>query len=140
MAKDTNTPYETELRAIGLRVTAPRTAILAVLHGARSPLSIEEILSKLPKRSADQATVYRTLESFKEKGVVHEVVLTAGRTLYEITGDEHHHIVCTKCGRIEDIHLKDCGHFEKEALAGSNHFRKIERHALELYGTCNTCA
>jgi Fe2+ or Zn2+ uptake regulation protein len=127
------------LKAHGLRVTPARLAIMAALDHAHEPLSIEAILAKLPKKTADQATVYRTLESFKEKGLVRQVVLSPERALYERAGDDHHHIVCTRCGRIEHIELPDCGRFEQRALKESAHFARIERHALELYGRCKSC-
>ena len=127
------------LKAHGLRVTPARLAIMAVLDRAHEPLSIEALLAKLPKKTADQATVYRTLESFKEKGLVRQVVLSPERALYERAGDDHHHIVCTRCGKIEHIELPDCEHFERTALKASAHFARIERHALELYGRCKSC-
>lgn len=140
MVQNTRITEEAELRGLGLRVTAPRIAILATLRAAPEPLSIETILGRLPRGSADQATVYRTLESFVQKGLVHEVVFVPGRTLYELVGDEHHHIVCTRCGRVEDIHIEDCGRFERDALRESKYFKHIERHALELFGICDRCA
>jgi len=128
------------LKVHGLRVTAAREAIIEALAAAHDPLSIEALLTRLPKKAADQATVYRTLESFMEKGIVRQVVLSPERALYELAGDDHHHIVCVRCGRIEHIELKDCAHFEKDALKASAQFKTIERHALELYGLCTTCA
>lgn len=128
------------LKAHGLRVTPARLAILEALEASHEPLSIEAILARLPKKTADQATVYRTLESFTEKGLVSQVVLSPERALYERAGDDHHHIVCTRCGKIEHIALKDCTHFEKDALKASAQFKTIERHTLELYGRCKSCA
>ncbi len=138
-AKDKEGKEQEELKMLGLRVTSSRIAILKVLRATREPLSIEAILGRLPARSADQATVYRTLESFLQKNIVREVVFAPGRTLYECADEEHHHIVCVKCGRVEDIHLTDCAHFEKEALAQSKFFRTVDRHTLELFGRCLTC-
>lgn len=128
------------LHTHGLRVTAARKAIIEILQEGHDPLSIEALLTRLPKKTADQATVYRTLESFMEKGIVRQVVLSPERALYELAGDDHHHIVCVRCGRIEHIELKDCADFEKEALTASKDFKKIERHTLELYGICKKCA
>lgn len=127
------------LHTHGLRVTAARKAIIEALQEAADPLSIEALLARLPKKTADQATVYRTLESFMEKGIVRQVVLSPERALYELAGDDHHHIVCLRCGRIEHIELRDCTAFEKEALGASKDFKKIERHTLELYGLCKVC-
>lgn len=127
------------LKAHGLRVTPARLAILEALEASHEPLSIEALLARLPQKTADQATVYRTLESYMEKGLVRQVVLSPERALYERAGDDHHHIVCLQCGKIEHIELKDCAHFEKDALKASSQFKTIERHALELYGFCKSC-
>lgn len=135
----TNGSVDTLLKAHGLRVTAARQAIIEALQEAYDPLSIEALLTKLPKKTADQATIYRTLESFKEKGIVRQVVLSPERALYELAGDDHHHIVCTRCGKIEHIELKDCADVEQQALKTSKVFGHIERHTVELYGTCKSC-
>ncbi len=133
---DTSEPL---LKMHGLRVTPARRAIIEALASAHEPLSIEALLARLPEHTADQATVYRALESFKEKGMVRQVILGPERAFYEMAGDDHHHIVCTQCGKIEHIELSDCADFEHQALKASKAFNKIERHTLELYGRCKMC-
>lgn len=126
------------LKALGLRLTPARRAILAVLESAREPLSIETLHKGLKPR-ADQATVYRTLETLLAKGVVRQVMFAPGKALYELAGDEHHHLVCARCGRVEDIELA-CDELEHAALKRSKNFKTVDRHTLELYGVCRTCA
>ena len=57
------------LRENGLRVTAPRLAVLGVLLKAKSPMSHTEVLDTLGDTVWDQATVYRNLVKLTEAGV-----------------------------------------------------------------------
>jgi len=128
------------LRKVGYKATPARLAILELLKKSRNPLSAQEIIALLP-HEFDQATAYRTIKSLKSKGVIHQIDLRHNHAHYELTdGTEHHHLVCVRCGRIENVH--QCGVDEMYAsiLRGSKHFLKINQHALEFYGLCKACA
>jgi Fe2+ or Zn2+ uptake regulation protein len=129
------------IRSAGFRATRPRLSLLSFLEKADFPLSIQEIVDGLT-RKVDQVTVYRMIESFKTAGLVREVNLQGDRPKYELADAEndHHHIVCTKCHRVEDF--VGCGveRIEKKALQGSRQFAAITGHSFDLYGLCNTCA
>ena len=86
------------LRQAGLKSTPGRRAVLEVLEKTSSPLSPEQIQTKVGSEVCDRATVYRILESLGEAGLVQRVIL-AGKTLYlpEESSHHHHHIVCRKC-------------------------------------------
>ena len=86
------------LRQAGLKSTPGRRAVLEVLARTASPLSPEQIQTKVGSEVCDRATVYRILESLGEAGLVQRVIL-AGKTLYlpEESSHHHHHIVCRKC-------------------------------------------
>ena len=129
------------LRAYSYKATPGRVAILAVLEKNRRPLSVPDIHKEL-KSKVDQVTIYRTLETFAESGIVRKIDLQHSHTHYEIVlgHDHHHHIVCKKCGKVEDIELYKIETFEKDALKKSKLFSTIKNHSLEFFGICNACA
>src|SRR5882724_9215406 len=92
------------LRQHGFRATPGRIALIAALSCSPSPESIEPLTSKV-KGTLDAANVYRSLESFVTAGLVRKIDLGDAKSYYEFALDRkhHHHIVCTDCGRIEDV-------------------------------------
>lgn len=128
------------LRKHGYKATPGRIAILVILEKNSRPLSVPEIDKQL-KSKVDQVTIYRTLEAFTESGIVRKIDLQHPHAHYEIVlgHDHHHHIVCKKCGKVEDIELYKTETFEKDALKKSKLFSAIKNHSLEFFGICNTC-
>ena len=92
-------------------------------------------------RDMDQATVYRTVKSLKQKGIIRQIDLRQNHAHYEFADmAEHHHLVCAECGKIEDVRHCKVENWEGTVLHHSKHFAEIRQHALEFYGVCKTCA
>lgn len=127
------------LRNAGLRATPKRAAIFGALASAATPRTAESLYASLPKPKANLATVYRTLESFEKAGLVRRVDLRHGHAHFELAGDEHHHLVCTSCSKIEDFKDCDVAPLTKRVLKGSKKFNTITSHSLEFFGLCNSC-
>ena len=75
---------------------------------------------------------------FTQKGLTKQIQLNEGKFRYELTSKpDHHHLICQKCGTIEDI--SDCavGDLEKDIEKKKNF--KIVSHSLEFYGMCKDC-
>jgi Fur family transcriptional regulator, ferric uptake regulator len=127
------------LKQKGLRATPKRAAILDALVNAHVPVSAEEIHVRVP--TADLVTVYRALESLVGASLVREVRFKDSVVRYEMAeGYHHHHLVCTICGRVDELPHCDLAAIEKQALKTSKHFAEVKEHALEFFGTCVTCA
>ena len=129
----------TLLRKSGCKATLPRLSVLEILGRARNPMSAHDVIKVMGKK-ADQATVYRIFKTLKEKGIIRQIDLRHNHAHYEISGsDEHHHLVCVHCGRIEDVH--ECGIENTYALVlrHAKHFSEVKQHALEFYGVCKSC-
>lgn len=126
------------LKAAGLKETAPRAAILAVLDAADRPLSVEEIRLRMASRSGIP-TIYRNLERFVQEGWAEglqgrDQVMRFVRCRSE---HHHHHVQCEGCGRSEEV--ESCGiEAALGALEGQTGFH-ITRHHLELFGLCPAC-
>lgn len=93
------------LHRIGLRRTPVRSGVLALLGKAEEPMSVAEILAALPDHT-DAVTVYRTLNTFTEKQLVHRVRGEDRAWRYALgtleTSRHHHpHFVCDACGHVQ---------------------------------------
>jgi Fe2+ or Zn2+ uptake regulation protein len=131
--------YKDILKNIGLKCTPPRMMILEVFYKIEKPMKAENIYQKL-KNKIDEATVYRTLSSFEKVGLIRQVNLRKESSYFELNNDHHHHIVCEKCGEIEDF--KESKEIEKilgRIVEKSSRFKIINEHSLELFGVCSKC-
>lgn len=136
MHKDT---FIQTLRLAGLRSTPSRVRILGVLSETDMPIHAQA-LGALVGDSIDLVTVYRTLASFEEKGIVRRVDIGDGASLYELADDHHHHAVCTNCKRIEEFTVPNDEKIVAAALKRVKHFASISRHSFELFGLCTRCS
>ncbi|HBU27784.1 TPA: hypothetical protein DEB00_01560 [Candidatus Uhrbacteria bacterium] len=128
------------LQEHSLRVTQPRLALLLVLFRAQRPLRAQEVADKLPKGRADTATVYRSMNALVDAGIVRRIDLDAHAKFFELDrGDDHHHLVCTLCQKIEDVHACEIDTITKQVLNGST-FSQINHHHLEFFGVCLACS
>ncbi|MEA2450797.1 MAG: Fur family transcriptional regulator, stress-responsive regulator [Thermoleophilaceae bacterium] len=105
MTASTDTQLTEALRARGQRVTPQRLLIHRALREMNRHVSVEEVLSDVVERlpNVSLPTVYATLELLEELGLVRRVGEIGGRVLFDSRLDDHHHAVCSRCGRIEDI-------------------------------------
>ena len=128
-----------ELQRVGLKATSSRLAILETFDNDCKPISAEEIFDSLKNKKVDQVTVYRTLGSLEEKGILKRVDLRKGAAYFELNHHHHHHIICTDCGAIEGIEICKVDILAKEVLKKSQRFNVVNDHALEFFGICNSC-
>jgi Fur family ferric uptake transcriptional regulator len=82
------------------------------------------------------ATTYRTVELLRAAGSLRTLAGTEPRTYVRCHADHHHHLVCIRCGNVEDTDL--CGAPSAAELAERHGFAP-SRHELEIYGTCARC-
>lgn len=127
------------LKKNGHKLTIPRVEILKILS-LENPISSQEAFEVLRRKgnNVDLVTVYRTLELFTDLGFIAKIQFEDKITRYELinTNEHHHHLVCIKCGEIEDIAINE-ELFVKQIEKKSNF--KVQRHALEFYGFCASC-
>ena len=96
------------LRRAGLRVTAPRRAVCAVLASAGGEHLTAADVASQAGAAVDLSTVYRTLDALEGLGMVEHVHLGHGAGAYHVGPSEgHHHLVCDTCGRTLDVPLED---------------------------------
>ena len=132
------------LDAHAQRLTPARREIVDVLADAPGPLTIPEILAT--RTGLAQSSVYRNLAVLEEAGVVHRMLTRDDFARYELAEDltgHHHHLVCSRCGRVEDLPaspaLEQSVAAAVDEAAGRAGFR-THRHRLDLVGVCARCA
>lgn len=93
------------LRARGHRVTPQRLVIHRTVRELGRHLSAEEVLAAVSAHlpNVSLPTVYATLELLAELGTVRRLTAGAGPMLFDARTEEHHHLVCRACGRVEDL-------------------------------------
>jgi Fur family ferric uptake transcriptional regulator len=89
----------------GLRATAPRIAVLALLRRADRPLSHADVAKALAGEAWDRSTLYRNLLDLVTAGLAYRTEL--GDRLWRFvdatrhTAGDHPHFVCVECGKIK---------------------------------------
>jgi Fur family transcriptional regulator, ferric uptake regulator len=132
--------FQKLLRDNNFRSTEGRLALLSALKSSHEPLSVETLARQISSH-LDEVNVYRALESFARAGIVRRVDLHHGHVHYEFThGDDHHHIICTSCDKLEDFVGCEYDKLLNKALKQTSTFSKVTSHSFELFGLCNTCA
>jgi len=127
------------IRGKGLRITPARLAVFSILSDSEKPLDISNIIAQISKRhvDADQATIYRIIDNFMKKDLITKLQFQERKFYYEVKGEEHHHAICTKCGRIEDISTCNIKRLEREIEKDKGF--TVSQHSLEFYGVCSRC-
>lgn len=131
-----------ELRDVGLKATMPRIKILEIMEAAENRhLSAEDIYKHLLDSGEDVgvATVYRVLTQFESAGLVtrHHFV-EGGISVFELNQGLHHdHILCVKCGRVDEFVDPVIEERQKAIAADAGY--TITDHNLCIYGVCKNC-
>jgi Fur family peroxide stress response transcriptional regulator len=132
-----NNELKVMLKDNKLKATKTRMEIYDYLKSNYTHPSIFDIYNGVKKKlpSISYATVYNVVNLFVEKGVVKELSTFENKKRYDGDTSDHMHLICVKCGKIEDVP------FEPKELKkfGKAHGWKINETALNIYGLCNEC-
>ena len=131
--------FAAALKADGLRMTHQRLEVIRELASAKHHPDADEVYrairERVPTISLD--TVYRTLSTLAARGLI-ERISAPGAARFDPDASAHHHFVCTRCGRIEDIEVDALGPVEvpnEIARIGA-----VTSVRLEMKGVCAACA
>lgn len=131
---------EDAIRAAGLRVTAPRLAVLALLRKSTALLSHAEVVDNLASESWDPATLYRNLNDLVEAKLARRTDLGDHIWRFEVARDghesaEHPHFLCTECGTVE------CLPGSALNVGRTKAPRAVKRQKIDVQvrGVCDTC-
>ena len=132
------------LRDAGLRVTKQRAAVVSAL--ADAPHSgADSVLTRVRHEVGQVSTqaIYDVLNTLTDRGLVRRFQPAGSSARYELrVGDNHHHVVCRRCGAVADI---DCATETAPCLEVAD----LDQHApgfvvdeaeVTFWGVCPTCS
>jgi len=128
------------LQGRGHRMTTARRLMISALCESSSPLSAADLIKNLHSRriKSNKTTVYRELAFLSTQNIVTAIDFGDGTKRYEIAGEHHHHLICSKCSQVEDIELER--DVEEEGLRlGKEKGFMVTGHSLEFFGKCRNC-
>jgi Fe2+ or Zn2+ uptake regulation protein len=128
------------LRARGQRATTQRIVLHRTLRELNRHVTADELLEATGERlpGVSLPTVYATLETFEQLGLVRRVPVTGGPTLYEPRTEPHHHLVCQRCGAVED--LEAAVDVEPALRAARGRGWVPSSDGIVMSGLCGACA
>ena len=119
--------------------TRQQVAVAQELESREAFTSAQELHAALTRSGASVglATVYRTLQSMVEGGLVDALVSPDGETIYRRCGrsGHHHHLVCRECGRTVEVEGPAVERWA-DKVSAEHGFRDVE-HTLEIFGVCS---
>ncbi len=142
MSEEVLNTYDGMLEDHGLRRTAFRREVIAIFHQHEGKaISSAEIEDRLG--TFDRITLYRTLKSFEEKGLIHLASEPTGQVKYALCGgqctSEHHydghaHFHCNNCG--QTVCLDEVS---KNVISGIPNGYEVRDIQINLSGICQKC-
>ncbi|EAQ03553.1 Ferric-uptake regulator [Pseudooceanicola batsensis HTCC2597] len=120
----------------GLRLTSQRRIIASVLDMSRDHPDVEELHARAAARDPgiSLATVYRTVKTLEEAGILEKVDFGDGRARYEDAERDHHdHLIDMETGKVIEFVDPEIEALQ-ERIAAKLGYRLLG-HRLELYGT-----
>jgi Fur family ferric uptake transcriptional regulator len=127
------------LRSAGLRITAPRLAVIQALTD-RPHADADTVARAVRERLGTVSTqaVYDVLAALCRTGLVRRIEPAGSPALFELQADDnHHHLVCRSCGSVEDV---ECVHGEAPCLTPGNAGGfLIDEAEVTFWGLCPRC-
>lgn len=132
-----------QLRRTRQRYTHGRRALVDLLVEIGRPMTIPELIDEGARQS--QSSLYRNLAVLEQCGVVRRLASVDDVARYELDeefSEHHHHLLCSVCGRIDDVTLPEeieVSLREATAHVSGDRGYALSTHRLELVGTCPDC-
>jgi len=138
---------EQRVTRLGYRLTGSRRLVAQVLTRAREPLTVAQIHRAADGDGPHLASVYRAVHLLTRIGLVRVTDVSRSRStaLYELTEPftgHHHHLICRRCGRIEDLEgclVPDGALGRLSRRLGRTRGFQVTEHELRLFGRCRAC-
>jgi len=132
---------ETELfRQKKLKRTKARIIILDEIKKVKTHPTAYELFNmvkeKLPRVSL--GTIYRNLDIMSEKGLITRIKTNDSQTHFDGRTDEHYHIQCMECGRIDDVELDTLKGIDDVVEERTGY--AVLYHTINFYGLCPECS
>ena len=122
-----------------VRCTPQRYSIFDYLNRSPRHPTAEEIYKAINRADprASLATVYKSLHAMASAGLIREVTVEGKAGRFESNMEKHHHFVCERCGRVEDISWFDIPALARRSRLGH---RILRRYEVVIRGLCGSCS
>jgi Fur family peroxide stress response transcriptional regulator len=122
-----------------LKLTPQRIAVYEMLKSTKSHPSAEAIYNtiKVQYPTMSLATVYKTLKTLVEVGLVQELNVGEGNFRYDANAQVHPHIICQNCSRVDDIEGADLSVINDIVKEHTDY--KVLSNKTYFYGLCADC-
>lgn len=122
-----------------IRMTPQREAILQTLVNSHSHPTAEDVFNQLKDHVADIsiATVYNNLRLFTDLGVIQELKYSNEPSHFDYVSVRHFHVVCQKCGKVEDVFYPDLDRIER-LVTNLTGYETVGNN-IEVYAICPDC-
>jgi Fe2+ or Zn2+ uptake regulation protein len=134
------TAFLTALDRSDFRTTEPRRAVARLVADERGHFSAADLVAaaRSQRLGIGRATIFRTLDVLAELGLVERIDLPTGEHAYVACEPRHHHhVVCSGCGRTDDIDDAGLRSVVRDVARRTGY--EIDDHRLELFGRCPSC-
>ena len=120
-----------------MRLTHQRIEVLKMIASVNNHPDAETVYAEVKKvmPSISLDTVYRTLTSLEDLGLVFKVDNELAKTRYDADLTPHCHFICVKCGAVHDVHINDY----IKAPDESYDYGEVLQTNLQVKGICNKC-
>ena len=127
-------------QANGLKLTHQRMEVFRELAGTEDHPDAETLYQNVSRRvpAISRDTVYRTLATLEEQGLIRKAEILASRGRYDANMDCHQHFVCTECGLVRDFYSEKLDDLPVPRSVKT--LGRIESAHVQLRGICSTCA
>ncbi len=124
----------------GLKLTPQRMVIFRILSECNQHVTVDEVYqrARVEYPMLSPATVYRNMEQMVDTGLLTHLELSGTSMRYDTNLDEHHHFVCTKCGKVSDVYLDKVNYKldQRRSHLGNAQINSLDLH---LQGICGEC-
>ena len=118
-------------------MTKKNQAILQMIRDSEGHLTAEQAFMMAKEKGIDIsfASIYRILGKFADEGYIRRIKVTSGNDIFDKTTKEHEHLICSKCGKIKDIHILGL----KKILIKQTGINDISSYNLCIDYVCEEC-
>ena len=126
-------------REHGMPLTVQRRVIMETLAGRKDHPTADQIFDAVAERlpGISRTTAYRVLETFVSLGMIQKINNPEAKAHFDADTSRHHHVRCTGCGAVADVHDERLNGLQLPSEASSGF--EIVDYSINFVGTCATC-
>lgn len=125
-------------RANGLKVTPQRQLLFRLMHENECHPTADSLFAEASAQmpGISLRTVYQTLTDLAAMGELRSLDLGTGAARFDPNTDDHHHVVCDRCGDVRDVYVSGAEGLPVDGLDGF----EVREASILFKGVCPRCA